>query len=138
MPTRPTASNNNAKGFSFATNGSLYLKGNYIADGTLPANNADIVVPEADEPPASVAGDAVTILSNAWNDAASTQGLSNRRASQTEVGAAIIAGTVPTNKGNNDAWFYAMNGRFNRGREARKGKLSKPSGESPIAHAVVA
>ena len=29
VPTRPTASNNNARGFSFATNGSLYLKGNY-------------------------------------------------------------------------------------------------------------
>ena len=46
--------------------------------------------------PSAVVGDAVNILSNAWNDANSLLSQSSRVASNTTVNAAIVAGNVPT------------------------------------------
>jgi hypothetical protein len=44
--------------------------------------------------PASVIADAITLLSNSWNDSNSSAGLSSRIASNTTVNAALVAGNV--------------------------------------------
>ena len=46
-----------------------------------------------------VAGDAVNILSNSWNDANSTLAIGGRVAGSTTINAAVIAGNVPTSGG---------------------------------------
>jgi len=68
-------------GLTVASENPIYIQGNY---------NSDIK-------PASVVGDAVTILSNNWNDANSSSGLSSRVASDTVVNTVIMAGHVATN-----------------------------------------
>ncbi|BET65097.1 hypothetical protein ASA1KI_00150 [Opitutales bacterium ASA1] len=100
IPNRPTTANGNQKGFTLATNGPLYLKGNYNADGAVPADTAQIVDPDdVDEPPAALIADAITILSTAWQDANSSLGMDQRIAGQTEIAAAVIAGIVPSGGG---------------------------------------
>lgn len=47
-------------------------------------------------PPAAITADAVNILSNAWTDSNSFNGLNSRVAAHTTVNAAIISGVVPT------------------------------------------
>jgi hypothetical protein len=49
--------------------------------------------------PASILADAVTFLSNSWDDTKSNQAKSNRIASNTEVNVSIIAGHVATTAG---------------------------------------
>ncbi|TVL98920.1 MAG: hypothetical protein CV087_19940 [Candidatus Brocadia sp. WS118] len=68
-------------GLTVASENPVYIQGNYNLDNK----------------PASVAGDAVTILSNAWNDANSNNTLNNRVASDTTVKTVIMAGHVATN-----------------------------------------
>ncbi len=68
-------------GLTVATENPIYIQGNY---------NLDIK-------PAAVAGDAVTILSNNWNDANSSSALSSRVASDTVINTVIMAGHVATN-----------------------------------------
>jgi len=92
----------NTRGFSLASENGIYLQGNYNATGVssvpstgntpstdyLPQNSATHI-------PASVVGDAVTILSNAWNDAqsfSSPYDRANRLASTTQMRFAMIAG----------------------------------------------
>ena len=85
------------KGLSIATNAPLYMVGNFNADGV--AHTNDATAPEAGEPPASVAADSVTILSNNWdnNRKYSNQNSKNNRvANYTEVSAAILTGLKPT------------------------------------------
>lgn len=87
-------------GFAFASENGVYVKGNYNATGVsyigtptpatsfLPQNTASHV-------PASIAGDAITVLSNAWNDAnsfSSPYSMSGRDASDTTVRFAMLAG----------------------------------------------
>lgn len=102
IPSLPTAANGNTPGFTFATDAPLYVLGNYNANGVIDSDGDKIRQPDsADEPPAGLAADAVTILSNAWTDEHSDQDLGARRAQQTEVAAALLTGIVPTNKNNN-------------------------------------
>ncbi len=71
-------------GLTVASDNPVYIKGDYNFDNK----------------PAAVAGDAVTILSNNWDDANSTnssQPLSNRVANDTTVNTVIMAGHVATN-----------------------------------------
>ena len=90
-------------GTTIVTNSPLYVHGNYNADGksntgsaTDPDNN-DVRV----EPPAALIADAVTLLSNTWDDADSLLKLSQRSTNSfTEVAAAILAGIVPSDKNN--------------------------------------
>lgn len=104
VPSRPTSANGFAKGFTFATNAPAYILGNYNADGTIPDTAAQIRDYETDEHPAAVIADAVTILSKAWDDTASTSGLSDRKAESTEVSAALLTGIVPSNKAANSTY----------------------------------
>ncbi|MEP6669918.1 MAG: hypothetical protein ABJF10_12240 [Chthoniobacter sp.] len=88
----------------------VYIQGDYNTGSTTlaqPASNTAIAyTPPTDTPspvvgsynraPAAVVGDAVNILSNAWNDANSSSGVSSRIATSTTVNTAIVAGNVPT------------------------------------------
>ncbi len=99
-----------ATGLSIVSPNMVYIQGDYNTGTTSsvrPASNTAIsYTPPVDAPspnvvtytraPAVVAGDAVNILSNAWNDANSLLGQSSRVASNTTINAAIVAGNVPT------------------------------------------
>ena len=97
-------------GLSIVTANIAYIQGDYNTGATSsvkPASNtATSYTPPTDNPspvvtgynraPAAVVGDAVNVLSNAWNDANSLQSISSRAATSTTINTAIIAGNVPT------------------------------------------
>jgi hypothetical protein len=80
-----------ARGFTFGTNTGVYIQGNY--------NNierAGVMVP------AAIAADAITLLSNEWEDSNSAGGLSQRvAASDVTVVAGLLTGNTPTAPGRN-------------------------------------
>src|SRR5690606_11590842 len=82
------------QGLTVATPNPLYVQGHYNAPGSA-LGTSDT----SDTKPASLVGDAITILSQSWNDNNSTKALSQRVASATTVNAAILAGNVPTGNG---------------------------------------
>jgi hypothetical protein len=97
-------------GITFATENPVYLQGDFNSGRTgsaePPSNTGDPSDSTASgytAKPSLIAADAVTLMSNAWNDSNMSQNLigpgmgSPRTASNTTVNAAIIAGTVPTN-----------------------------------------
>jgi hypothetical protein len=81
-----------ARGLTVASASPLYVQGHFNAPaaqlGTLNTANTK---------PASLVGDAITVLSQSWSDASSTLALASRVASSTTVNAAFIAGIVPSN-----------------------------------------
>ncbi|MDQ8193361.1 hypothetical protein QEH59_02925 [Coraliomargarita sp. SDUM461004] len=89
-------------GMTLATNQMLYVEGHYNADGDL--NTGSPTTPddpstfgqEGHEAPAALIADSVTFLSESWTDADSIHELSDRRASNTEVSAAVLTGLVPS------------------------------------------
>ncbi len=100
-------------GMTIATNGPLYVIGNYNADGVAHSNDAYRIETNHytndagayyDEPPAAVISDTLTILSNDWlpgnadNHKHSAEGSQSNRdaAIFTEVSAAILTGLKPT------------------------------------------
>ena len=97
-------------GLSVVSPNPVYIQGDYntgTTGGTQPVSNTTTTyTPPVDTPspvvtgyarqPAAVVGDAVNILSNAWNDANSLLGSSSRNATSTTVNTAIVAGNVPT------------------------------------------
>ena len=77
------------QGLTIATPAPVYVQGDYnVAAGQRGSTNTTGSLP------ASIACDAITILSTNWNDANSKQGLSSRVAGDTTVNTAIIAGIV--------------------------------------------
>ena len=107
------------KGFTFASENGVYVKGNYNATGitltgtTAPAP-ADNYIPQGGtlttpgsttnatlHIPAAVVSDAATILSNAWNDSqsfATPFAQESRLASATQIRFALLTGDVITGK----------------------------------------
>lgn len=95
----------NTRGFTVASENGVYVQGNYNATGIASVGNP---TPSTDyQPlstssaniPASVASDAVTILSNAWKDGASFSSpfnRSNRDATETHVRFAMLSGDAIT------------------------------------------
>jgi hypothetical protein len=81
-----------SRGLTLATGSPLYVWGNYnqYAATNLGTANTSTTLP------ASLAADAITILSPNWTDANSTAPLDSRTATATTVNAAMLAGTVPT------------------------------------------
>ena len=79
------------KGLTVATPDPLYIQGDYnttvVGRGT--TNTIGTV-------PASIAADAITVLSTAWNDANSSKSLSYRIGANTTVNAAFLTGIVAT------------------------------------------
>ena len=91
------AGSNAPSGFTVATPNPLYIDGNYNTPDstTLYSTNTTKVFP------ASLASDALTILSQNWVDSASAQSMGSsgggvRTACNTEVNAAILTGVVPS------------------------------------------
>ena len=88
-------------GLSVVTENPMYIRGNV---NTGPNNPPSNTVPDPTQPvgsgytsqPTLFAGDAINLLSNAWNDANSTQSTSVRKATNTTVNAALLGGIVTT------------------------------------------
>lgn len=80
-------------GLTLATDRPLYVKGHFNAPDTTPGSTNT-----ANTKPASLVGDAVTVLSGNWSDAYGNNALSARVPANTTVNAAFLAGIVqPTN-----------------------------------------
>ncbi|MGJ3244086.1 MAG: hypothetical protein ACFE0O_14170 [Opitutales bacterium] len=95
------------EGMSLATNAPLYVVGNFNADGS--SHTDDSNAPDGtDEPPAALASDTLSILSESWYPTSYGPGRDNRRYSNesntgdrdaetfTEISAAILTGLKPT------------------------------------------
>jgi hypothetical protein len=82
-------------GLTVATGRPLYVWGDY---NQLNAANLGTTNTSTTRP-ASLVGDAITILSDSWSDANSTSALSSRTVSSTTVNAAILTGAVDTTLG---------------------------------------
>ncbi|MBU6402355.1 MAG: hypothetical protein KGS61_18715, partial [Verrucomicrobia bacterium] len=79
-------------GLTIATPDPLYVQGNFNAPSAyLGTTNTTMTLP------ASLVADAITVLSDNWNDNRAWWPLSYRNASATTVNAAILAGIVPSN-----------------------------------------
>lgn len=87
------------RGFTFATNGPLYIGGNYNSDGNS-STGSSTKADSTNEIPAALIADSITMLSSNWMkynyDSKSKQHAKYRNASFTEVSAAIMTGLVPT------------------------------------------
>ena len=98
-----------ADGLTVASANGIYIQGDYNTGSTsatissVPSNNSGNA-DNTDSPtvagytrkPSAVIGDAIMLLSNAWNDANSSLGLSSRVASNTTVNTAMLAGFMPS------------------------------------------
>jgi hypothetical protein len=83
-------------GLSIATPQPLYVLGHYNQTNSAKLGMNDT----AGTRPAALMADAVTILSQAWKDSASSNGVSGRVAAPTTVNAALLTGVVETAGGN--------------------------------------
>jgi hypothetical protein len=89
-------------GLTVVSDNPIYILGNYNTSetGTAPPSNSGTYTdPDAGtytRKAAAVIGDAVTILSNAWQDTKSSRAITERVASSTTVNAAIVGGIVPS------------------------------------------
>ena len=78
-------------GLTVATSQPLYVQGHFNApDLTVSSTNTTTTAP------ASLLGDAITVLSANWSDANSSKALSSRGATDTTVNAALLSGIVQT------------------------------------------
>jgi len=88
-----------SNGLTVASANPVYIQGDYNTGGNPPSNSGNYSQPQVagyTRAPCAVIGDAVNILSNAWNDSNSTASLSSRVASNTTVNTALISGIVPS------------------------------------------
>lgn len=83
------------QGLTIASPHPVYVKGHYNCANAAHLGTANT----SSSKPASIVSDAITVLSGAWNDGASSLALSSRIASETTVNAAFIAGIVQTASG---------------------------------------
>ena len=94
-----------------ATDNGVYVQGDFNTGGAGPSDvpsnqsnpdgSAVHVASNYTEHSVAIMADAVTILSNSWNDANAAKALTSRNASATTINAAIVAGDVPTNLSGN-------------------------------------
>jgi len=88
------------EGFSLATNGQLYVKGHFNADGLSGTGSStetdDGLTSTSTEAPAALYADSITILSSAFDDSRSKANKNSRDAVFTEVSAAMVTGLLPT------------------------------------------
>jgi Tfp pilus assembly protein PilX len=112
----------NTKGFTFASENGLYIKGNYNATGVGVSTTSAVTPPENYSPqntsnhiPAGIVADAVTILSNNWNDGrsfATPFDRSARVASDTIIRFAMLSGDPITGLSSfyQPSYFGQLNG----------------------------
>jgi len=117
-----TTTPTNTRGFTFASENGVYVQGNYNATGIVsvgtPTPSTDYLPLSTTslDVPASVVGDSITILSNAWQDSASFASpfdKNARQASDTFMRFAILSGdTITTLNGtpNQGGGDLKMNG----------------------------
>jgi hypothetical protein len=79
-------------GLTVASPNPVYIKGHYNAPTSTERGTHDT----HNTKPASIAADAITILSENWQDGRSTDTVANRPATSTTVNAAFLSGIVPT------------------------------------------
>jgi Tfp pilus assembly protein PilX len=113
----------NTKGFTFASENAVYVKGNYNVTGVGVSNSNNVTPPENYSPqntanhiPAAIVSDAVIILSNNWKDGesfATPFSSTSRPASNTAVRFAMISGDPVT--GNNTFYSPSQFGQLNGG-----------------------
>ena len=84
------------KGLTVVTPDPIYVKGDYNTTDGVGTSSGNTT---AYTKPASLIGDAITVLSGAWTDANSLLPLSSRTATDTTVNAAFLAGVVETVEG---------------------------------------
>lgn len=120
--TYDTVTPSNTKGFTFASENGVYVLGNYNASGIVsvgtPTPFTDYIPlsTTSGDVPASIAGDAITVLSNSWKDSTSFNSpfnLGNRAASETFVRFGMLSGdTITTLNGtpNQGGGDLKMNG----------------------------
>jgi len=84
-----------SRGLTLATASPLYVMGDYNQYNSTNLGTADT----STTVPASLASDAITILSSNWHDTNSAADVSTRLAVPTTVNAAILAGSVETTNG---------------------------------------
>ena len=82
-------------GLTLATSRPLYLQGHYNQPNNLKLATSDT----SDTKPASLAADAVTILSGNWDDSKGSLAVGSRVAVPTTVNAGLLTGQVPTTTG---------------------------------------
>jgi hypothetical protein len=86
-------------GLTVASQNPIYVQGDYNTGTSPPSDSGNTASPTSSSytrQPASIVGDAVDILSNAWTNANSTTTESLRVATSTTVNSAIMSGNVPT------------------------------------------
>jgi hypothetical protein len=89
-------------GLTIVSNNSIYIQGDFNTGGSPPSDSTsqnDPTTPQVSgysRASCSVIGDAINLLSNAWNDANSSSGTSSRVATNTTFNTAILSGIVPT------------------------------------------
>jgi hypothetical protein len=96
-------------GLTLATDGGLYVQGDYntgtttnpnlVPSNSSPAANASTVVSGYSTKSAALVADAIMVLSNSWSDSYDSSSVSNRNASNTTLNTALISGYVPSVSG---------------------------------------
>ncbi len=90
-----------SEGFTLATNGMLYVKGHFNADGD-PDTGSSTKADSGHDTVAALAADAITILSPSFDFSKSKDGGRGPQASFTEFNGAIITGLMPSNRDGKD------------------------------------
>lgn len=106
LPKIPSITDDNAQGFTLATNNPLYIRGNFNADGTIDSANPASIRNADDtkeELLACLAADAITVLSNAWTNAKSSLAKESKLATPTEVSAVLMTGIVKSVAGTSNS-----------------------------------
>ena len=96
-------------GLTIASNAPVYVKGNF---NTSNANGTDVSSTSSNNPatdyesgevPCAIVSDAITVLSNGFNDTTSKSTASPTASGDVVISAAFLTGIAPTNKNNNGA-----------------------------------
>jgi hypothetical protein len=94
-------------GLTFVSDNPVYVLGDWNTGADPPSSRSTPDLTKSMDQsyqwrPSAIIADAITLLSNAWQDSNAAKGLNNRTASNTTINAALVAGNVPTgSKGNN-------------------------------------
>ncbi len=98
-------------GLTVATNGGLYVQGDYntgttsnsnaVPSNANPAANASTAVPGYVPKSAALVADAIMVLSNNWSDTNASSGVDSRAAKNTTLNTAFISGYIASVNGGN-------------------------------------
>lgn len=100
IPNRAAVDNDAPRGLTLSTNGALYVQGTYNAPNGETLDLDSYAVADGAEMPAALIGDAIMLLSDAWDNRNSGQkNLNDRKAADTTVSAALVTGNVPSAQG---------------------------------------